>query len=322
MGNNQALKENKLLFEGSEKKVEICIDDQSDNLRARGDDYWRLIVSQSEAEIISKISNQQLDAYLLSESSLFVWKDRFTMITCGSTSLADAIVYFLKDQPTDKISSLIFQRKNEYFAHMQPSSFPQDAKKIHQQVHGKAFRFGDIDRHYNFLFHLDRPFSPPTNDTTSELLMYNIQGELAEMLREKNNTSENIREALEIETILPGFHIDDFAFKPFGYSLNAIKDQLYYTIHITPQMESSYVSFETNVDLASSNSNVLLQLVEKFSPGSFDIVSFNDHSAKNIPPSYHCSSKSKSDLSCGYSVSFYYYTKNKKHWLKPYQFSL
>ena len=69
------------------------------------------LLNASGAQILSSIHNNNLSAYLLSESSLFVWDDKIVMITCGETKLIKAVHTFLKKFPKEDILSLIFQRK-------------------------------------------------------------------------------------------------------------------------------------------------------------------------------------------------------------------
>ena len=76
-----------MFFEGSEKKIELVVNSKVKDLRALGDSFWEEVVGKCQAEILSKISSSRVDSYLLSESSLFVWSDRFIMITCGQTQL-------------------------------------------------------------------------------------------------------------------------------------------------------------------------------------------------------------------------------------------
>ena len=72
-----------MIFEGSEKKIEVIVDQSIGDLRKKGDEFWSVIVEACNAEIISSIKNDEVHAYLLSESSLFVWENSFLMITCG-----------------------------------------------------------------------------------------------------------------------------------------------------------------------------------------------------------------------------------------------
>lgn len=49
-----------------------------------------------------------------------------------------------------------------------------------------------------------------------------------------------------IGDLLQGVQLDETMFYPCGYSLNGVSERLYYTIHVTPQPQCSYASFETN----------------------------------------------------------------------------
>jgi S-adenosylmethionine decarboxylase len=79
-----------LFFEGSEKKIEIIFKPSAPNLRALGKPFWEDVVWASGAKILSQVSNEHMDAYLLSESSLFVYDRYLVMITCGRTRLIQA----------------------------------------------------------------------------------------------------------------------------------------------------------------------------------------------------------------------------------------
>ena len=57
----------------------------------------------------------------------------------------------------------------------------------------------------------------------------------------------NIATQLRLVEYFSHFTIDQFSFEPKGYSLNAIKGECYFTLHITPEKLSSYVSFESNL---------------------------------------------------------------------------
>jgi S-adenosylmethionine decarboxylase len=293
-----------MFFEGSEKKIEIIVNSGSQNLRELGDDFWALVVSCSHAEIISTIRNQDCTAYLLSESSLFVWDNRFLMITCGTTTLIHALLFFIEKYGQQHIAFTSFQRKNEYLSHLQKSDFEQDIAALRAQMPGKAYRMGHLDSHHHFIFHLDKPYQPEDDDTTSELLMYHIKGEAADYLRSSNQNATQIRALLKFEQLLPGFIIDDFVFEPFGYSMNAIKGNQYATMHITPQENSSYVSFETNI---ANSKPILESLLKTLNPGCWDLVGFNNQPLLNSFTETNCLSHCTLPLDCGYTMYFRYY---------------
>ncbi len=47
---------------------------------------------------------------------------------------------------------------------------------------------------------------------------------------------------------LEGYAVDDHYFRPSGYSLNAVRDDDYVTVHVTPDDHGSYASLELSVD--------------------------------------------------------------------------
>ena len=77
-------------FEGPEKTLEVCftpgIGDPR-GCRALERAAIDIILAQARCEILSKTSNAHLDAYVLSESSLFVYPHKIVIKTCGRTTL-------------------------------------------------------------------------------------------------------------------------------------------------------------------------------------------------------------------------------------------
>jgi len=78
-----------------------------------------------------------------------------------------------------------------------------------------------------------------------------------------------------IDLLLPGSDIDGFLFEPCGYSCNGLLKDTYFTIHITPEPECSFVSFETNYNTPSFTELVNL-VTRTFRPGSFCLSLFVD----------------------------------------------
>ncbi|MFT6071111.1 MAG: S-adenosylmethionine decarboxylase [Bacteriovoracaceae bacterium] len=295
-----------VFFEGSEKKVEVVVNSEV-NLLSFEKSFWEELVLNSTAQILSSIENSKTKAFLLSESSLFVWEDRFVLITCGQTTLVKAIEFFLSKIPSNNIASLIFQRKNEYFSHLQKSSFLDDVKALSEQIEGTAYRFGKMHEHHNFMYCSNKEYTPSVEDKTIELLMYEISPEASTFLNKSYDDPKIIRDFLQLEKLFPDYIIDDYAFSPQGYSVNAIKDDLYFTIHITPEEFNSYISFETN---EINSSEKLHGLMEILKPETFDVVSFNYKEGLSIPDHFHKRTKVTSTINLGYDVIFsHFYSK-------------
>jgi len=253
------------MFEGSEKKIEIIF--SKDNLLEKSASFWKKILKTARAEVLSQMTSPHIHAYLLSESSLFLWKNRLVLITCGQTLLSEAFIKILKAFPKDSVDLYFFQRKNEFFPYNQKSSFYKDLEKIEKPISGKAYRFGSLHNHHFFLFHNEAHYHSPTPDQTLEILFYDS--------KTIKNTSKKTITSLKksLAKIFKGFKIQDHFFKPSGYSLNAIKEELYYTIHITPEEAFFYISFETNIKQPEAK-KFIKKILPLFKPLNFDLILF------------------------------------------------
>ena len=293
-----------MFFEGSEKKLEVVIKAGNASLRSQGRPFWESMVSAANAEILSLLSNEHCDAYLLSESSLFVWDDRFLMLTCGTTTLVNSALLFIEHIGLNQVDFLIYQRKNEYHSQLQKSSIDEDLKRLRACLPMRAYQLGYLDSHHHYLAHFNNPYEPKIADHTSELLMYHIEGDVADYLRAENQTCEGVRARLDLKRLLPGFELNDFVFSPCGYSVNALRGTDYATIHITPEQNSSYVSFESNLDLGGEYSFILDGLLEILKPHSWDTVGFNCEPRVSKANQAHFVERCDLMLNCGYKVQF------------------
>ena len=263
-----------MFFEGSEKKAEIIVAANSINLLTDiADSFWQDMVTHAKAQILSSISNEHCKAYLLSESSLFVWPDRLLIITCGTTRLVSAVEFFLRQHEPKTIQQVIYQRKNEYFAHSQPTSILDDITALNEFHSGTTYRFGELDSHHGYLFSMDVDFKAQNSDRTYELLIYQINQQAVTALTKEGLNNSAIFNYLKLDQILENFTVDDYVFEPFGYSLNAIsKTGDYFTVHVTPHAHSSYISVESNIDLLE----YLDLFLDTLQPASFDLMTYND----------------------------------------------
>ncbi len=288
------------MFEGSEKKIEIIFSPKSSSLRSFPEKFWQNIIKACGASIISSSKLSFIDSYILSESSLFLWDHRLVLITCGKTTLPNSLLKILKTIPKEDMEIVFYQKKNEFFPWAQKSDFSKDVRVIEKKIKGSSYQFGSLHDHHFLLFHNQVDYNSDTKDRTLEILMYDSSF--------VTSTSKEVIDSLkkQLGTLLPGFEIQDHFFQPSGYSLNAVREKFYYTIHITPEKPFFYISFETNFEFSSSH-NFIDKLIHIFKSKSFDLILF-----KSIGQSgehYNNSEFSRNAfyhqvLDCGYEVSY------------------
>uniref|UniRef100_A0A4W2GUH6 adenosylmethionine decarboxylase n=1 Tax=Bos indicus x Bos taurus TaxID=30522 RepID=A0A4W2GUH6_BOBOX len=227
-------------------------------------------------------SRQQPDANqgsgdLRTIPSHVVSKRRFILKTCGTTLLLKALVPLLKlardYSGFDSIQSFFYSRKN----FMKPSHQGYPHRNFQEEIeflnaifpNGAAYCMGRMNSDCWYLYTLDFPESRVINqpDQTLEILMSELDP--ADVTRESG-----------IRDLIPGSVIDATMFNPCGYSMNGMKsDGTYWTIHITPEPEFSYVSFETNLSQTSYD-DLIRKVVEVFKPGKFVTTLFVNQSSK------------------------------------------
>ncbi len=304
-------------FEGPEKKLEIILYSPHPGLRAT--EQWHKVVRASGSYIVSRISNEYMDAYLLSESSLFVWDDSILMITCGRTSIVNSLSEILGIVDKDEVAYAFYERKNFVFPGEQPSDFEEDAKRLLDFFQGKSYRMGPANDDHLHVFYAAGPNAVPEPDATFQVLMNELDPSVMKMFSSANTRTPELT-AVEsgLREICPGLKtIDCHQFHPYGYSLNGIMGSNYYTVHVTPQPEGSYTSFETNI-IEKDYSGVISRVISIFRPGRFSIVLTTSRHERFMPlhgtvagvlPNYDISERSTYEFDSGYMVTFLNYIK-------------
>jgi hypothetical protein len=97
--------------------------------------------------------------------------------------------------------------------------------------------------------------------------------------------SDKVTRLAGIDAIVPGATIVAHQFQPFGYSCNAIDARDMFTIHITPQPECSFASFEWNCTDTSRYAATVTDVVRRFQPGHVSVCNFNAAAAAAAPAS-------------------------------------
>ena len=109
------------------------------------------------------------------------------------------------------------------------------------------------------------------------------------------------------KVLFPGFEIDDHVFEPCGYSLNGIKDENYYTIHVTPEEGWSYVSLETSVNVTKDYPGLVEKIITTMKPRSFDLITFDMRAKIKLDHSYSKIDHVTQNLGNSYLVEFYHF---------------
>ncbi|KAK7503290.1 hypothetical protein BaRGS_00005555 [Batillaria attramentaria] len=272
-------------FEGTEKLLEVWFtssDGTDRDLRTIERKDLDALLKLVKCEIISCTSSKEMDAYVLSESSMFVTKDRFILKTCGTTTLlaaVDGLLKLVKEKVGyDMVMDIFYSRKNfsrPELQHGVHQNFENEVQHLDTLFpNGSAYTLGRINRDCWYLYTLDdEGVSHP--DQTFELLMWDMCPEKMKIFtKEVCQTGPEASQKSGIVDIIPGMKIDDFLFEPCGYSMNGLlPDGCYITIHVTPEPHCSYVSFESNVPQESYH-DLIEKVLDVFRPGQFLMTIF------------------------------------------------
>eukprot|EP00095_Tigriopus_kingsejongensis_P005325 maker-scaffold123_size333416-snap-gene-2.18 protein:Tk05325 transcript:maker-scaffold123_size333416-snap-gene-2.18-mRNA-1 annotation:"s-adenosylmethionine decarboxylase proenzyme-like" len=288
-------------FEGVEKLLEVWFTNK-DGIVTEDNDLRRIprkeldeMLGLVKCTIISSTKNGRLDSYVLSESSMFISQRRFILKTCGTTTPLQCFDDLRRIVKTyagfDTIEDIFYSRKNFERPELQMMphcSFEQEVALLDEIfADGAAYCMGTMNRDCWYLYTLnplDRYVTGKIDvepDQSIEILMTELDPEV--MKQFTKDGARNGQEATKlsgIDKLIPGMKIDDFLFDPCGYSMNGIlKNGEYMTIHITPESEFSYVSFESNIPL-KSYLGMIQRVLDTFQPGKFILTIFANRTSK------------------------------------------
>lgn len=281
------------VFEGSEKRIELCFDlstaySGSSGLRALSREQLDAICSAAHCCIVSCRSNAAFDAYVLSESSLFVYPHKVVLKTCGTTRLLDAVPLILElaaglgAQP----SKCRYSRASFLFPEQQPaphSSFEVETDFLQRyfgNLSGGTAAYVMGDKLNGLQWHIyvaDAARSPvPKPCYTLEVCMTGLCSAKARQFFRDHNDVEASRVTAEsgIGGLVPGAEVDDYVFEPCGYSMNGIEDEGFVTVHITPEDGFSYASVELSgfaPDAIGGAQAVVKKVIDIFAPRNVSV---------------------------------------------------
>lgn len=291
-------------YEGVEKLLEVWFTSSKDNeiihengnsmkndktqsLRAIfNEQVWsEQIFPKVHCTILNKSSDEHQDAYVLSESSCFVTNHRIILKTCGTTKCLQAlpiILNILEKSESDIIPvSVYYSRKNFINPIEQPLMYRnenfQDEYEyldsiLEEDFKTKSLCLGNLNKSKWFFYQAVRKeVSTVLPDQTLEILMTDLDEETMNQFFHPSH--KFVTKTLGLDKLVPGcMKHDDFAFEGCGYSSNTILEQPggYVTMHVTPEKEHSFVSFETNYETENID-DIVKKVVGTFKPGSCSV---------------------------------------------------
>jgi S-adenosylmethionine decarboxylase len=256
------------------------------------------ICDRARCTILSSISNRYLDAYVLSESSLFIYPYMLVLKTCGTTTLLRCIATLidLGRKLGLEIDWVGYSRKNFNFPGDQAfphQSFHQELDYLYshrilsERLDGNGYTLGPVNGDHWFVFVADHTSRTGAleidTDRVLNIMMFDIDENVAKFFyydeydrnvphESKDDEVTRISNEQTVESgikdLCPGAIIDPRAFEPCGYSMNAVLFRSYSTIHITPESGSSYASFETNQKVGSYKA-LISNVIRTFRPKRF-----------------------------------------------------
>lgn len=154
-----------------------------DGLKAVSRDLWEQMLDLVRCKVLSVVKNENVDAYLLSESSMFVWPHKVVLKTCGTTTLLAGLARlleiagvhggFIKRNGTNMAEPyrVFYSRKAFMFPDRQEhphKSWSDEVNFMDQmQLRGSAYQVGRMngEHWYLYLTNANTILTPPLTPT-------------------------------------------------------------------------------------------------------------------------------------------------------------
>lgn len=329
-------------FEGFEKRLEvvffmpsILVDPDGKGLRNLVRTQLDQMLSAAECTIVSQLCNEELDSYVLSESSLFVYPYKIILKTCGTTKLLKAIPLLLELAGELGLEACGCRYSRGTYIFPQEQQYPQGSFTM--EVSYLDHYFGQLglgseayilsggsQEHKWHIYAASAMEDPEVSEPlyTLEMCMTKLDKQMAsKFYKIRCGTATDMTDSSGISNLLPCSRICDYAFEPCGYSMNGIEGSALSTIHVTPEDGFSYASFEA-MGYTSKDVN-LRSLVDGalacFKPAVFSVAlhasggslrrMVGSWEAPLSPKGYVCDGSSKERLPGGGVVVFHTFKK-------------
>jgi S-adenosylmethionine decarboxylase len=220
------------LFESVEKKLFLRVSRSTpcllNNLAQSVIDEYLLLCGCS---ILKVSKTNECHSFILSESSLFIWKDCLYLKTCGKSNPLLGLNFLLRHM---QIEWLRYEHGN-YADPSDQLTFTQELEIIRSLIPDRSVKH-DISA--------DSCFIEIEEETCSRNFSKEIVAKHISNIANIPLTEETFLSLLKIS---PNDILDviSWKFDPQGFSMNAIlANHIILTVHVTPQIECSYLSLE------------------------------------------------------------------------------
>lgn len=289
-------------FEGFEKRLELNFSGDDPvavaggrvdlGLRRLGFESLEKVLHAVQCTVVSAVANHYFDAYVLSESSLFVYPTKIIIKTCGTTQLLKAIRPLL-GYAADMgliLCGCRYTRGSFIFPNSQPyphTSFREEVNYLENKlpntlIYRKAtvMDSSDSDHHQWHAFTAsDGTHFVSDEFYTVEVCMTELDPVLARKFFRRPNCEysgdmdgKEMTAMTGIGDITPNAIICDYGFDPCGYSMNGVDMDRYSTIHVTPEDGFSYASFEWVGPGCEGLGEVLKKVAKVFRPATMSVA--------------------------------------------------
>lgn len=292
-------------FEGPEKLLEVWFAPSASELgsakpqglKAVSEDVWKDMLDLVNCQVLSIVASEDVDAYLLSESSMFVWPHKLILKTCGTTTLLSGLPRILElaalyggfpktTTPSRGLGiaaapyRVFYSRKNFLFPDRQrgPHRSWRDEVRTMDRLflNGSAYMIGKMngDHWYLYLTEPHTLLTPPASPKP-------------ETGEEENDLPETETKVLNVPDMaaVPGAADEhDETLEVLMTDLDEKNAKQFYLDHATSVAEKNYRNFEKKPGDNGNNDDEPIDVFSNTSSDLSDIDSDGSQGGQMLPP--------------------------------------
>ncbi|KAG6435494.1 hypothetical protein SASPL_100368 [Salvia splendens] len=289
-------------FEGFEKRVELRFSGDDPTAGEKGlrrIDFSKIekVLHAVQCTVVSAVGNTRFDAYVLSESSLFVYPTKIIIKTCGTTQLLKSIRPLADHAATVGLTlcGCRYTRGSFIFPHAQPhphTSFNEEILFLEQNLpKNLSIKKAAVLKSKSKSSHKWHVFTACDSAAvdaragdyasglfTVEICMTELDRVLARNFFRRfkdgktgDSAGSEMTDVTGLRSVNRHALVCDYAFDPCGYSMNGVDGPRYSTVHVTPEDGFSYASFESVYVDRDEFIEALQKVVKVFRPAALSV---------------------------------------------------